>query len=699
MKRLISILVLSATMLCASAQTQNDPVIFEIGGKPIYKSQFMKEFLQSIGKDPSAAPTACTYEKRKALEDYVQLYVNFQTKLADAYAMGLDTMRTLNDELKMYRKDLAAPYLIDSATMQDLLREAYERNHYALHAAHILVPCDENALPEDTLKAYNHAMELYNKALATSDFYAIAQEEMREQRANNMDPLVREKADQVNPYEGDLGCFTVFDMIYPFETAVYSMKPGEVHRPVRTRYGYHVIKLFDRYEYYGKVQLAHIWVSENNDNPRGLINSAYQMLNEGKEFGYVAKNHSDDQSTSRAGGVMPELPCNQLPFEYVDVVAKGLKVGEYSEPFHSRFGWHIIKLLKKENIADFESMIPYYKSRMTRGERSKKPQHIFIEQCKTKYDFVDYTTVKTSKKKNAPYAASLDVLRNGFVDTIYTDGFSLDSFKIDDRRPLFKVGDRKYDAADLASYIYKHRAIYKNYDKDAFLLDRYHEFIDEMVLKYADDHLETDIPEFGDLIKEYRHGLMIFSYNDQMVWGRAIKDSVGFEEFYARTAPTHSYDDTNDAVYFWNHRARVNVITVEDSACLAPAKAKKIVDKAVAKGWGMVDVLDKLNGKVNKKKCQSENPVTNELQVVEIGNQDLLTNKEWGKGVYTRPTEKGYRFLIVEQILQPELKSRQEARGYYLNDYQNYLEEQNNAALRKKYNVVIHQDVIDAITY
>ena len=93
-------LVLSATMLCASAQTTNDPVIFEIGGKPIYKSQFMKDFLKSIGQDPAASPTACTYEKRKALEDYVQLYVNFQTKLADAYAMGLDTMRTLNDELK-----------------------------------------------------------------------------------------------------------------------------------------------------------------------------------------------------------------------------------------------------------------------------------------------------------------------------------------------------------------------------------------------------------------------------------------------------------------------------------------------------------------------------------------------------------------------------------------------------------------------
>ena len=171
MKQLLATLLFAMLMMGVSAQTANDPVVFEIGGKPILKSQLMKEFLQSIGKDPAAAPTACTYEKRKALEDYVDLYVNFRTKLADAYSMGFDTTKSLRDELAMYRKELAAPYLIDSATQQSILREAYDRNHYALHAAHILVPCDEAASPEDTLKAYQHAMELYEQALTADDFY------------------------------------------------------------------------------------------------------------------------------------------------------------------------------------------------------------------------------------------------------------------------------------------------------------------------------------------------------------------------------------------------------------------------------------------------------------------------------------------------------------------------------------------------
>ncbi|MBO4599694.1 MAG: peptidylprolyl isomerase, partial [Bacteroidales bacterium] len=570
-------LLLTALVAGASAQKDADPVIFQINGKSIYKSQFMKDFLHAMGKDPNAAPTACTYEKRKALEDYVQLYVNFQTKLEDAYALGYDTLTSLNQELNTYRKELAAPYLIDSTTLQNLLREAYERNHYVLHAAHILVPCPETAQPDDTLKAYKHALELHQKALNTSNFYEVAQQEMHDQRSEDRDPLVRERADEVNPMEGDLGCFTVFDMIYTFESAAYAMQPGEVSLPVRSRYGYHIIKLFDRYEYYGKVQLAHIWISDNTAKAEGKIRNAYHQLQEGTDFGVVAKNYSDDHTTSTNGGIMPELAPNQLPFAYVEAVAKGLKVGEYSKPFHSRFGWHIIKLLKQETMPDFESLVPYYKSRMTRGERSTKPQKIFINQCKEKYGFVDYTQVVTSKKKakTKTYAASLDAVRSIVTDSIFSAIFHYDPEEITDMRPLFKIGDQEYDSRQFARFIYKTKKVRRICDLDIFVAERYQEFIDAKVIEYADSRLEQDNPEFGELVKEYRHGLMIFTYNDQKVWSQAIRDSVGFEEFYRNASPTHNYNDTNDAVYFWNERARAYVYTVPDSNLLPRKKALK----------------------------------------------------------------------------------------------------------------------------
>ena len=696
MKKFFTTLLFTATLFGAMAQKANDPVIFEINGKNIYKSEFMKEFLQAVGKDPSAAPTACTYEKRKALEDYVQLYVNYRTKLADAYALGYDTVTSLKQELDTYRKELAAPYLIDSATLHQLLREAYDRNHYVLHAAHILVPCPETAQPADTLKAYQHAMEVYEEALQAKNFYEVAQKEMRQQRMNDRDPMVREKADEMNPMEGDLGCFTVFDMIYAFESAVYALKPGEVSKPVHSRYGYHIIKLFDKYEYYGKAQLAHIWISENTPKAQGKIKDAYSQLQEGMDFGVVARNYSEDRSSAANGGIMPELAPNQLPYVYVEAVAKGLKPGEYSEPIHSRFGWHIVKLIKQETMPDLESLEPYYRSRMTRGERSTKPQKMFIDQCKERYGFVDYTKMVTSKKKakKVTYAADLDAVRAIVTDSVFSAIFHYDPEQITDMRPLFKIGDQEYDSRQFARFIYKTRKVRRICDLDIFVADRYQEFVDAMILEYADSRLEKDNPEFGALVDEYRHGLMIFSYNDHMVWSKAIKDSVGFDAFYRTASQKHNYNDTNDAVYFWNKRARTTVYTIPDSTQLTRNKAAKIANKGVKKGWNSTKITGELNIKAKK-----DNFVTSNIVLLEEGNQTMLSSNEWHTGVYTHTADSGYQILIVEQIYEPELKSRDEARGYYLNDYQNYLEEQNNLALRKKYNVVIHQDVIDEIVY
>lgn len=699
MKKLLTFVLLAAAMATTMAQNTADPVVFEVDGKPIYKSEFKKDFLQSIGKDPAAAPTACTYEKRKALEDYAQLYVNFRAKLADAYSLGYDTLESLTKELKTYRDELASSYLIDSVTMMELLREAYDRSQYALHAAHILVPCAETAQPEDTLLAYNHAMELSARAKSGEDFYMLAIEEMRDQRMSSPDPAMRERAGEINPYEGDLGCFTVFDMIYAFESAAYAMRPGEVSNPVRSKYGYHVIKLFERNKYYGKSNVAHIWVSDKVENPEKKINGAYKKLMEGETFAMVAKNYSSDRGSATRGSDLGEMPCNQLPPEYVSTIAAGMKPGDISKPFRTRYGWHIIMLVSREERPPFESLVPYLKSRMTVGERSKRPQRIFAEQCKKKYGFVDYTQEKTSKKKNAPYAASLAAVRALVTDTIFSAKFNYDSNQITDMRPLFRIGEKSFNSRNFARYLRKTRKVYRHYDLDDFVADRYKEFIESEIIKYADSRLEQDNPEFRDLVEEYRHGLMIFSYNDRYIWGRAIKDSAGFAAFYEEAMPKHDINDPNQAVYFWNDRARVYTFSVFDSACLAPEKAIAVLKKSMDKNPSGEEMRNALLKKVRTKKCSADNPVRMQFDIVEKGSQGLLDDSEWHRNIYVHPHRKGYDLLLVEKVLEPEPKALLEARGYYLNDYQNYLDEMVCRQLREKYNVKIHQEVIDEITY
>ena len=690
-------------------QTKDDPVIFEINGEKIYKSEFMKEFLQSIGQSPEAKPTACTYEKRKALEDYVQLFVNFRAKLADAYAKGMDTMPSLVSELATYRKELAAPYLIDSATMEKIFHEAYDRNHYVVHAAHILIRMGRTPSPEDTLKAYNQAMEVYNRVVAGEDFYKVADEMVVMQLTEEQ----KERPHKVNPQEGDLGCFTVFDMVYPFENAAFSLQPGEICKPIRTRYGYHVIKLFDKVEYFGNTTLQHIWVRGdlNENNAKAQIDMAYKHLQDGEDFALVAKNYSHDRSSAKA--MISDASARQIPSEYVMQLAK-LNVGEYSQPFKSIYGWHIVKLIKKESIPSYEDMLPLYKQKLSRDQRNNEPQSKFVEQAKKKYNFIDYTksygtwknqngnyTFVKSKKvtKSTPYASNLKNAAMALTDSVFVNKWVYNDSLITDESPLFELAGIRYTTRDFCKYIAMNQKMRFPCALSKYAAERYDDFITTSILAYADKQLETENPEFKELVEEYRRGLMIFSYNDAMIWNKSVADTLGFADFYNTSSKTHSYDNPEDSVYFWNQRARMSVITVADSLCLQPEKAMKIVSKAVDKGISCNDIRNLLVKKAGKK-VDGENLITMRSDLLEQGHQTMLSSMEWKPGVYIHSDgKKGYEVIVVERIQDPTLKSAIEARGYYINDYQSALERELTERLRRQYHVKIYQDVIDEITY
>ena len=706
--RIITTVLMLSLGMSATAQTTNDPVIFEVGNQKILKSEFMKEFLKSIGKDPSAAPTACTYEKRKALEDYVDVYVNFRAKLADAYAMRIDTLYSLRKELKGYRTELAAPYLIDSVTMQNILREAYERNHYAIHASHVLIRIDRNT---DTVEAYRKAMEVYKKAVAGEDFASLALTYSDDPSAKG---IIGGEGEPINKgNKGDLGNFTVFNMVYPFENGAYNTAPGQVSMPIRSTFGYHVIKVHDKIPYFGKSTIQHIWIREDGKStyPEYKANEAYQKIKDGESFAQVCKNYSDDRSTMDNGGLLPDLDMSQMPAEYLYAISN-TPMGEYSKPFHTSFGWHIIKVVKKETIPSFENMVPLYKQRLSRDSRNNAPKEAYAKQCKERYGFSDYTQmyekqpakIQNGKKAKATqkpkvYLASLDNAIAAMNDSIYHNKWKYRPSMVTDTRPLCQVGDKEYTTADLLKYLESHQTTMREKSSmPAFVKTRYEQFTDEMALNVADKHLEEENAEFRELMNEYRSGLMIFAYTDKMVWSKAIKDSVGLKEFYDRESKKRSLDNPDDDPYFWNTRAQVKTITVSDSAVLPPAKALKIVSKCQKKGVDNTGLQSQLSDAVGKKDTTGT-AVKTASKTVEEGNQSLLAKNEWKTGTYVHPSPKGYTIVVVEKIMDPCLKSVMEARGYYINDYQNYLDAELIKTLRQKYNVVIHQDVVDEITY
>ncbi len=665
-----------------SAQTQNnDPVVLEVGGQQIWQSEFMHDYRQSLG-DKAFKSGLSQAEKSKALTEYMELYANFRAKLCDAHAMGIDTSSDLQLELANYRHDLAAPYLIDSVMLMKILHEAHERNRYALHCSHILVRVAPDASPEDTLEAYNRLLEYRQRIINGEDFTAVAIEEA--QRARPFEP--------VKPNEGELAYFSVFQMVYPFETAAYALQPGEVSMPVRTRYGYHLIKLYDRVEMYGKVTLQHIWL--RGKERQKSIGRMYDNIMAGVPFENMALQ-SEDATTANDGGYIRDALLGQLPQEYVKVLS-GLRPGEVSRPFLSRYGWHLVKLVQKDSLPSFESMVPYYRQRMARDQRGEASRKSFAASARKKYGIVDYTVTPAKQPR-----ASLDEVISIVNDSVFKGEWRFrDTTRIKDLRPLVEVPGHQYNAVDFARYIRKNQRRTQRCDLAFHVRNLYNDFLDSVTVAYADSQLEKEYPEFAELVDEYRRGLVIFDYNEKMIWTAAINDTAGFADFYARESAKKSMENPDDSIYFWRTRARVVALTVSDSAALAPDKAVKLMRKALDKDLSSSAMQEILLDKINRKKASVPEPVTVSVEQVEKGHQSLLGPEHWQRGVYAVANgTKGYQILVVQNIIDPCLKGHLEARGYYLSGWQNEYEQKLCESIRAKYKVKIHYDALGQIRY
>lgn len=691
-KRALAIAAATILTIGGALAQKNDPIIMEVGGQPIRQSEFMQEYNEAVGNRMAKDPSATAAQKRQALEEYVELFANFRAKLLDARLRGFDTTPTLLKELTKYRTELAAPYLIDSAEMDRLMREAYERNHYSLHAAHILVRCAVDATPADTVEAYQRICELRRRIVdGGENFYAVATEEVL--RAN--------PRTTTRPNEGDLGYFSAFDMVYPFENAAYALKVGEVSKPVRTRYGYHIIKLLDRVPMYGHLDVAHIWLSarDSNDSQRQIINGIYQQLANKETTFDIAAHSSDDRSTRDNGGLLKDATLNSLPPEYIQRVVK-MNDGDITKPFFTQYGWHIIKLVRHDTLAPLEDMLPYYKQRMARDQRGEESRKGFARKCRERYNIVDYTMTPDPKAKKPrrgqkqQMMASLDQLMSVMnPDSVARARWRCTDSLITDLRPLVSTPSRSYNSLDFGHYFAAHqKRERKRLAMEYVVRNAYEDFIDSVAVVYADSQLENEHPEFAALLEDYRRGLMIFDYNDKMIWSKAIYDTTGFADYYSRASLTKSLSNPDDSVFFWRERARVSIVEIADSTCIKRNKLEKLLNKAWKRSAGSSE-LTELIDKATKGKANA----TADVELVEKRNQKILSDNQWKPGVYIGTKGKGYRVLVVDKILQPALKAQTEARGYYLNEYQNEVERKLNEELRRKYNVKINRDVVKAI--
>lgn len=349
---------------------KKDPVVMNIDGKDVRRSEFEYFYNKNNGQEVA---------EEKTFDEYVDLFVNYKLKVAEAYRQGVDTTQSYKDELAGYRKQIVEPYLQIPGWADTLLAQAKERRLWEVHASHLLLTCDKNADQQTSDSLYQIVLGYQHEVDNGADFDSLA-------RRFSQDPSARQNA-------GDLGYFSSLQMVYPFEQAAFTTPVGKTS-VVRSSFGWHLIKVFDkRPRSQEEVLVAHIMKNmprgpqtAGMPDPKQQIDSIYDALKSGASWDEICAETSDDQYTAKKGGAYPWLNRQaRFPKEWLDVCYDTEK-GNYSKPFATQFGWHIVKVLDRREQAPADSaQDAKLKEQLSKDpERVKAGQQAYIAQVRAR---------------------------------------------------------------------------------------------------------------------------------------------------------------------------------------------------------------------------------------------------------------------------------------------------------------------------
>jgi len=623
-----------------------DQVILNISGDNITRSEFEKVFRKNNSKETSFT--------KKDVNDYLELFINYKLKVREALELKMDTVSSFQSELAGYRKQLAQPYLADKSVTDSLLREAYNRMKKEVRASHILVKCPLDALPKDTIEAYNKAMKIRSDVMKGGDFAKIAKE-------ISGDPSAKDNA-------GDLGYFTALQMVYQFENAVYNTPVGQVSMPVRTRFGYHIIKVTDERPAQGEIKVAQIHVKfqtggslEDSTKSLAKINELYDKLKNGESFENLARQYSDDQTTAKNGGALPMFGTGRMVPEFEKAAFALKNVGDYSKPVQTSIGWHLIKLLERKPLGTFEELQGDIKAKVSKDTRSEISRSSMVNKIKQKYGFKEVPKAKDEFVKT--------------VDSTLVQGKWTADKAAKLTGTMFTLGTQSYTHKDFATYVVDHQTKKATGTPKQFALDLYNEWVNQSVMAYEEARLDQNYPEFKALMQEYRDGILLFELTDQKVWSRAVKDTTGLNEFYEK----------NKTNYMWPKRVDAIVYTC------ASADVSKQLRKLLKKGLS-VDSITKVLNKESQLNLQTKQGKFAK------GENEMVDTVAWVAGLSPDVMHNNQVVVVeIKKVMEAEPKSLEEAKGLITSDYQNYLEKGWIAYLRSKYPVTVHQEVVDSI--
>lgn len=623
------ILTLLAFSLVAKGQKKTDDlVLFSINNKPVKVS----EFVYLYKKNHQGKTEEFTKEK---VEEYLELFINFKLKVAEAEYRKMDLKPEFVKELSTYKEELRKPFVAEPDLLDKLVKEVYDRLGWEIKASHILISTNPDAIPADTLAAYKKIMAIRDRAMNGESFEKLA-------RAFSEDPSAKSNG-------GMLGYFSALQMVYPFEEAAYDLSIGEISKPVRTKFGYHLIKAEDKRHSRGEVEVSHILVRGSGDEAKHTIDEVYKKLKEKVDWDELCRQYSQDQGTKDNGGRLSPFGPGALASapKFEEMAFSMNQPGEISEPFQTSFGWHIIRLEKKIPLPPFDDLEPSLKRRVARDDRMSISKSAIMEKRKGELNYKE-----SSETMGRIMALADSSLTMGKWDCKLTE---------DKEFVLYTLADNPYTLESFKNYVLINQSP-TNISPKVYMKQLYDQFVEENLSKVEDLRLQEANPEYRNLVNEYREGILLFSIMEKEVWNKASEDTLGQREYYNKNVNSYAAG-----------------LRVEARVFSSPTR--DVIDSAKAK----VMAGDTLKAEDLKKF-----KLVTDFRAFEKGDHPAIDKINWTVGLHE--TEAGGMYYLVEvnSLVPPGNKKFEEVRAGVISDYQDKLEKDWVAQLKNKYKTKIN---------
>lgn len=647
MKRSIGTSVLAVLFLvsgCTLFQSSRSPeaeetVVGKIKDQPVTFSELKEQYNKSN-------QFLNGEEETQGLNDFFDLYMDYRLKLAVAKDAGYMDDSEIMDELESYERQSAYPFWMERHVKDRLLDELYERSKEMVNAQHILISLTENAPPSDTLQAYEQLMEARQKFLdGEQDFMSLSREYSSQQRGQSMG--------------GDLGYFSAGWAVKPFEDAAYDLTAGEVSKPVRSPFGYHIIYVKDKIETGPKKRFSHIFFNTRNtpdpvDSALAQAEIAYQELEAGEEWNDVVEEYSQDEQSRLSGGNIGWVSYGMYDSDFTDTLMTLDNTGHYTRPFESEYGVHIARLDSvyhpseeevREELAERLQQLPRYRE----NERAVRN---------------NAAEVGNARIHRENLARFEDYLRDNYRGDISEIGFP-DSILLE---PVFSFNEKNWTSSDYLSWLEteisdKNNPTYKHQYTEEFK----NHIIDKEIVSLTRNHF----PEFKQLSEDYLTGLAVFRVNEDSVWTYARQDTARLKEIYEANTDDYQFG------------TRYRYVRFSASADSTLDKVRDLVDS----GEPVDSIRKELSNIVVRRDVTGQ---------IDSSPYSHLENLEEGAFSDYFEYRRRKTTMYLEELLEARPMTFDEAFNRLVTDYQDIREEEWLESMRQKYRMETYPEVLKA---